>query len=303
MTDPYVFAASPLDRAIHQRREAAWLRERLEDPSSRFLPLWRLNVLVQRGQPKLAWARGEVRESMDAEVGTVLLGVRDGIAHFALDLSPLAEPERKLGVAAVAKFQDVRTIAGQLPPGEGAIVAQARSVIDWHARYRFCPACGGSTRSLDAGYMRVCEDCSAEHFPRTDPVAIMLVHRGDSCLLGRQAVWPPGMYSALAGFVEPGETIEEAVRREVMEETGVAVAAVHYHSSQPWPFPSSLMIGCLAEATTTELRIDKQELEEARWFPRQQVRRALEPAADDPELRVPPAMAIAHHLIRAWAHD
>jgi NAD+ diphosphatase len=230
----------------------------------------------------------------------VLLGLREGIAHFAVDVSPLAEPEQTLGVAGVAKFQEPRAIAALLPVGEGGILAQARSLVDWHVRHRFCSTCGARTKSGEGGYQRACPDCSAQHFPRTDPVVIMLVARGDACLLGRQAAWPPRMFSALAGFVEPGETLEEAVRREVLEEAGIEVAGVRYHSSQPWPFPASLMIGCIAEAASEAIRIDPGELSEARWFSRDEIKQALaQPGTGD--LFVPPPMAIAHHLIRAFA--
>jgi NAD+ diphosphatase len=153
----------------------------------------------------------------------------------------------------------------------------------------------------EAGYLRECDECDAQHFPRTDPVVIMLVHDGERCLLGRQAGFPPKMWSALAGFVEAGETLEDAVRREVMEEAGITVGEVGYHASQPWPFPSSLMIGCMARALDDAITVDRTELEDARWFPRDQVLRALRDPASDVGFFVPPPMAIAHHLIRAWA--
>jgi NAD+ diphosphatase len=297
---PHVFAGSPLDRVSHLRTDADWIRARLEDPNSRFLPLWRLNVLARRGSgPALAWARRELLERMDRDVGAVLLGVRDDVAHFAFDLSAIEHPDRELGLEGAAEFQEARGLAMQLEGGDAAIVAQARSIVDWHARHRFCAACGGATRSEQGGWLRRCPDCAAEHFPRTDPVVIMLVERGDRCLLGRQTRWPERMFSALAGFMEPGESIEEAVRREVCEETGVRVGDVRYHSSQPWPFPSSLMIGCLGRAETVEIRLDPAELEEARWFSRSEVRAALDGASR--EIVVPPPMAIAHHLVRAWA--
>jgi NAD+ diphosphatase len=299
---PITFSGNPLDRASQRRREPAWISARLDDPATRFLPLWKLHALVKRrSTPAIAWARGEVRASMDPDVGPVLLGLREGIAHFAVDVSPLAEPEQALGVSGVAKFEEPRAIAALLPAGEGGILAQARSLVDWHARHRFCSTCGERTHSGDGGYLRACPGCSAQHFPRTDPVVIMLVQRGDACLLGRQAAWPPRMYSALAGFVEPGETLEEAVRREVLEEAGIEVAAVRYHSSQPWPFPASLMIGCLAEAASDAIRIDPGELAEARWFSRGEVQKALAAQTGTSDLLVPPPMAIAHHLIRAFA--
>ena len=284
MSAPHVFAGSPLDRADFRRRDAAWLAARLEDPTSKFLVLWRLRALVRTGaEPTLAWATHEIRASCDDETEPIFLGVTDGAAYFAVDISDLSEPEKELGLEDAAQLAEVRAVAGELPPSEAAILAQGRSLVDWHARHRYCAACGARTR------------------PRTDPVVIMLVVRRERCLLGRQVVWPRPFFSALAGFVEPGETIEEAVRREVMEETGVSVAEVRYHSSQPWPFPSSLMIGCVAEGASEAIQVDSSELEEARWFTRDQVRAALAAATD--ELAVPPPMAIAHQLIHSWAEE
>ncbi len=302
MKEPHLFAGNPLDREGRRRRDAEWIADRLEDPTSRFLVLAQLEVLVTKGdEPRLAWARGDVRESVERDVEPVLLGTRDGVAHFALDLSSLQQPLAALGVEGVAEFSEVRGIASRLPAEETAIVAQARSYVDWHARHRFCAVCGEPTVSTDGGVSRGCRDCRAEHFPRTDPVAIMLVARGDRCLLGRQSTWPPAMFSALAGFIEPGETLEEAVRREVHEEAGIRVGAVRYHSSQPWPFPSSLMIGCVADATTEDVDVDTGELEEARWFAREDVRKAIESPGSTDALFLPPPMAIARHLVKAWA--
>ena len=304
MADPYVFAGSSLDRASRQRGDASWLAERARAPASRFLAFWRLRVIAQRAPGSgLAWAKSEVREFMAAQTGEVFLGLRDGIAHFAVDVSELETPEQALGLAGLASFEDVRGLAARLPADEAAIVAQGRALIDWHATHRHCPACGHETQPLAGGSMRVCGECDAEHFPRTNPVVITLVGNGERCLLGRQPGWPAGMFSALAGFVEPGETIEEAVSREVLEETGVVAAKVRYHSSQPWPFPSSLMIGCLAEGLSDEIHLDGQELDDARWFSRDRVLAALASSGEPGNFFVPPAMAIAHHLIRAWAQQ
>jgi NAD+ diphosphatase len=303
MTQPLVFSGSPLDRAFRQRRDRAWLDEQLESEDSRFLPFWRLNVLVKTSTPRgLGWGRSEMRENKARNSEIVLLGIGDGVAHFALDVSGLEKPESELGLTGLARFEEVRTVAAQLSPEECAIVAHGRALIDWHARHRFCAVCGSKTAATQGGLVRECDDCDAEHFPRTDPVVIMLVSAEDSCLLGRQTGWPEGMYSALAGFIDQGETIEEAVRREVSEESGVRVGPVRYFASQPWPFPSSLMIGCLAEAETREISVDKWELQDARWFTRAEVTKALR----EPEgggLHVPPAMSMAHQLIRAWAEE
>ncbi len=271
-------------------------------PESRYLALWRLQTLLRVGSPAgLAWANCEIRESCDAQTGVVFLGLREEIAHFAVDVSPLEKPERELGLVGAARFSDVRAAAAELPGEDAAIVAHARSLMDWHQNHRFCARCGQPTALAQGGNVRVCDDCDLEHFPRTNPVAIMLVSSGDRCLLGRQRGWPPGMYSALAGFIEPGETIEEAVRREVLEESGIRVGAVRYHASQPWPFPSSLMIGCLADAESEDIVVDAKELEDARWFDRDRIARALSGKGGSEGFFVPPPMAIAHQLIRAWA--
>jgi len=303
MTTPMVFAASPLDRASHLRRDGAWLSAALENESSRFLPFHRLNVLVKSEKPELAWANPSIRSVMDARTGAVFLGLRDGLAHFAVDLTSLHDPVTELGLSGAADFSDVRQIAASLPGGDASIVAQGRQMLDWHARHRYCAVCGHATAVKEAGYLRECDECDAQHFPRTDPVVIMLVHDGARCLLGRQAGWPAAMWSSLAGFVEAGETLEDAVRREVMEEAGITVGEVSYHASQPWPFPSSLMIGCMARARSDAITVDRTELEDARWFSREVVLRALREPGADPTFFVPPAMAIAHHLIKAWAES
>jgi NAD+ diphosphatase len=300
--NPITFAGSGLDRASEERRRRGWIDARLEEEATRYLPLWRLQLLVKEGaQRSLAWARRELLDGIEPRPEPILLGVGDDVAHFAIDVSPLDDPAEELGVAGAARFEELRSIALQLPAAESSIAAQARSLVDWHARHRFCPVCGESTRIALGGAMRICKDCQAEHFPRTDPVAIAVVARGDRCLLGRSRGWPPGMFSALAGFVEQGETIEEAVRREVKEESSIEIGAVRYVRSQPWPFPSSLMIGCIAEAESEAIEIDSVEIEAARWFDRATVESALAGSSD--ELSVPPAMSLAHHLLRAWVAE
>jgi NAD+ diphosphatase len=201
------------------------------------------------------------------------------------------------------KLVDLRSIAagGLVPQDEGAMLAAAKALMNWHIRHRFCSNCGSPTDVAVAGWRRDCPVCKAIHFPRTDPVVIMLAVHGEACLLGRQPRFPKGMYSALAGFVEPGESIEAAVRREVHEEAGVACGAVRYFASQPWPFPASLMIGCFAEAESRVLEVDRVELEDARWFSRDEAIALIEgrhPAG----LLAPAAMAIAHHLLKRWAY-
>jgi NAD+ diphosphatase len=298
------FAGSKLDRASEKRADTDWLQERLSDPGTRVLPLWRLKPLVAAGDPtRVAWQPpAAVREWLAAGAVPVFLGISDDVAYFALDVSPLGDSEANRAFTADSRFEDLRRIAGALPGEDAAILAQAKAVVDWHATHGFCAACGAATEVRDAGYMRRClnESCRAQHFPRTDPVVIMLAYRGDQCLVGRQPHFPEGMYSALAGFIEPGETIEEAVRREVREEAGIEVSRVVYHSTQPWPFPRSLMIGCFAEALTEEITIDGNELADARWVRRDELRRVLGGAGGG-SLKVPPPIAIAHQLMRAWA--
>ncbi|TDJ15117.1 MAG: NAD(+) diphosphatase [Deltaproteobacteria bacterium] len=299
MADGPAFSGSPLDRVSHKRTDPAWLERQLADEKTRFLPVWRLEPMVKLPAAQaLAWAKWVLFEDLDPPPEPVLLGVADGVAHFAVDVSALEKPEVELGVSDVACFAELRAIASSMPPGDAGIAAHARSLVDWQQRNRHCPACGGRTRQVFGGSQRNCIDCSAEHFPRTSPVVISAVVRGDRCLLGRSRGWPARMYSALAGYLEPGETIEEAVRREVVEESGIVVGDVRYLASQPWPFPSSLMIGCIAAAETESVVVDPVELEDARWFDRNVIRAALDGAAG--ELVVPPSFSIAHYLLRSW---
>jgi NAD+ diphosphatase len=219
----------------------------------------------------------------------------DGDAIVAEETKPCELPEGQA-------FIDLRSLAmqGLLARGELAMLAQARSLLSWHASHRFCANCGEPTQMAEHGYRRDCGRCKAQHFPRTDPVAIVAVRRRSLCLLGRGHAFLPGMYSALAGFIEPGESIEEAARRELFEETGVVVGSVRYHSSQPWPFPSSLMIGLLAEGLSDEIRLDASEIADARWFTRAEIELMF--AERHPQgLRLPKPAAIAHSLIREAA--
>ncbi len=301
---PYVFADNQLDRVGNLRRDPGWVADRLQRPESRFLAFWQLKVLVTNSDwPSVAWQSRDLLPHIDQQTGAPLLGLADDVAHFAVDLSPLADPHATLGLAAALEFSDVRAVAPRIPSHEAGILAQGRASIDWHARHRFCPACGAPSESRDSGLMRRCTGCDAEHFPRTDPVVIMLVEHNGRALLGRQKRWPTGMYSCLAGFVDHGETIEAAVRREVAEETGVIAADVRYHASQPWPFPSSLMIGCMATAISDAISIDDHELQDARWFDKDDLSRRLLNQEAYSDFSLPQPLAIAHQLIRAWVLD
>jgi NAD+ diphosphatase len=202
--------------------------------------------------------------------------------------------------AALGEFYEARAAAQMLSVDATAILGQAKALIDWHKRHGFCPNCGTKTLFADGGYRRHCPACGADHFPRTDPVVIMLATHGDVCLVGRSPRFAKGMFSALAGFIEPGETIEEAVAREVFEEAGVRVRNVTYFAAQPWPFPSSLMIGCFAEAETRDIRIDTNELAEAFWLEKSKLQ-ALFSSQPVDGLTIPPPIAIAHHLLKRFA--
>ncbi len=303
LTEPITFTGSPLDRAGNQRRDPAWLAQRRRHPQSRFMPVYKLRALIDLDAgPDIAWLSGDdVRPFLDQGAACLLLGAADGACHFAVDVSA-ADSAKSAPFSDWGKFIDVRSIAGQLPAGHAAILAQARSMIDWHDRHGFCANCGHPTEITEAGYMRSCpiQDCKAQHFPRTDPVVIMLVERGDNCLLGRQPRFPKEVFSALAGFMEPGESIEEAVRREIMEEAGLPVDRVRYIASQHWPFPSSLMIGCIGETEASDITIDTQELEEARWFSRAEIAAMVEAAVTQEGLRMPPPLSLAHQLAERW---
>jgi len=304
MANPNTFAGNPFDRAGNERRDADWLKARLEAPEARFLPLWQLRPLMQLGEPLgIAWRRrDEVAAFIEQGASLVFLGMEDGAGRFAVDVSAAGTKKADAPFKEHGKWIDVRSAAASSPQAVGAVLAQVRSMLDWHARHGFCAVCGHPSSLREAGYSRKCDnpDCGASHFPRTDPVTIMLVLDGDNCLLGRQKIFAPLSYSALAGFMEPGETIEETVRREILEEAGIVVGDVRYISSQPWPFPSSLMIGCFGQAETTEIKIDPAELEEARWFPRAQVAEMVKNWGDQSKLRMPAPLAIAHQLARAW---
>jgi NAD+ diphosphatase len=298
------FSGNRLDRASGQRTDPAWVAAKQAEPSSFIHPMWKLQPFVIGGDDgplEAAFFRPGLCESMAApDAACVFLGLDGERAMFALDISAAPEPEREGPLAGLGRFRDLRSAASLMPANDAAILGQAKALIDWHQRHGFCPRCGSRTALMDAGYRRFCASCTAEHFPRTDPVVIMLAIDGERCLVGRGKQFPPGMFSALAGFMEPGETIEEAVRRELFEEAGIRTGLVTYHATQPWPFPSSLMIGCFAEALGPDIRVDESELAEARWLERADARVLLEGGHVE-GVRIPPPIAIAHHLIKAWA--
>ena len=325
MRTPNYYAHPGFERAGLRRRETEWIRTRVLDRDSLFVPVWRsqnLVVEIEGGEPRAAvlgleaigsllgaLAQAEVEERL-GRGEFVFLGVVDERPHFALDLSGHEEPLEALRSPALAaagiaqagvRFADLRQLAGRLAREEGSLLALARAMVFWHSRHRFCGECGAPTQSEEAGHMRRCTApaCKAMHFPRTDPAVIMLVTDGERALLGRNKNFIPGMYSTLAGFVEPGESLEDAVAREVREETAIEVGAVHYHSSQPWPFPANIMLGFYAEATSRDITVDYAELEDARWFERDWLRSHI----DDESFRLPRRDSIARRLIGDWLAD
>lgn len=279
----FAFAWSPLDRRSGTRA----LAPAGDDPANRFVVMSGDRPWVENG----AVRRVALQDLPETQPERVFLGQESaGAALFAVATAGPA-PE---GLA------DLRSLAveGLLPPDELAILAQARSFLLWHQRHRFCAQCGAATTMADHGCKRACGSCEAEHFPRTDPVVILTVTHGDKLLLGRGLNFPEGLYSALAGFMEPGETIEDAARRELWEETGIAAGQLRYVASQPWPFPSSLMIGLIGTALNTDIQIDPTEIADARWFSKSEAEALL--AGRHPEnLLAPKTYAIAHHLVRA----
>jgi NAD+ diphosphatase len=275
---PNTFSGEALDRAALLRRDDAWLAARLADPTSRVVVASESGVLVDGEQPRLVSPA-----DLPDLVEPVLLGVDgDGRAILAAD-----DADRLAGERA-----GLRDLAPAVSQAQGGLLAHAVALLNWHRRHRFCSNCGAPSEVREAGHLRACPSCGAEHHPRTDPVVIMLVTDGDRALLGRQAYWPAGRYSALAGFVEPGESLEEAVAREVLEESGVRVGDVEYRSSQPWPFPSSLMLGFRATWKDGEPAVGDGELEDVRWFERDEILRGRP--------LLPPPLAIARRLIDEW---
>jgi len=300
------FAGNPLNRASEKRLETNWIESRLHDPSTLIFPMWRLEPFLlgpENSAPpiQLGLLKPGLTDVLAADgAPCIFLGLDGDRAVFALDISAAENPAQKGPLAGLGFFRDARAAGQMVSIKEAAIIAQAKALIDWHQRHGFCPKCGAPTRVMDAGYRRLCDKCNSEHFPRVDPVVIMLAIDGDACLVGRGKLFPQGMFSALAGFIEPGETIEEAVRRELMEEASVKVGEVSYWATQPWPFPSSLMIGCFAKATSREVKVDQSELAEVRWIERKVARELIEGKRVD-GIMVPPPIAIAHHLIKAFA--
>ncbi|WP_050528154.1 NAD(+) diphosphatase [Pseudorhodobacter aquimaris] len=308
--DVLTFAGSGLERCAELRRDSVRVAELLAN-GGQVVPLWRGKPLVHGGD-RLAWVpQGHPVLAHGAEA--VFLGMDDGIARFAQDISDWA-PEA--GAEAVESgffdgstqfhpslsdayaFVELRGVMVQLSARDAELVATAKAVLHWHRSHRFCAVCGAQSKPINAGWQRACPKCAAQHFPRTDPVVIMLIQRGNKLLIGRSHGWPAGMYSCLAGFLEPGEGIEAAVRREVVEETGITVGDVRYVTSQPWAFPASLMMGFIGDATSDQITLDPEELDDAIWMTREEMLEVM--AGTHPTVKPARKGAIAYHLIVGW---
>lgn len=293
------FSAEPLDRASDARADSRWLADRLADPGSLFLPLYRGDPLIRDG--RAVFLASAARAEFPSGAPTVFLGLKGDTAHFAVDFSG-APASGGAPFAEFGAYTPLREAAFALGDASDdlAIVGHARWLLDWHRRHHHCAVCGSKTEVTDGGAKRQCPDCGTEHFPRSDPVAIVLATHDDACLLGRGPHFPPGFLSALAGFVEVCETPEECAVRELREEAGVAISNVRYQFSQPWPFPSSLMMGFFADAKSRDLTLDVKEIVEARWVERREVL-ALLAGEKREDIRLPPRFAIARRLIERWA--
>ncbi|NOR37448.1 MAG: NAD(+) diphosphatase [Woeseiaceae bacterium] len=284
-----VFAGAFVDRSGELRKDADWLADALTSDDSRFVAVWNDKFLVGVETAGVVLLEGRELDHAAAEQELIFLGIFRDSPTFAIEIGGDDAPFQELG-----EFQELRYLGTVLPPDEANLVAHARALVLWHASQVFCGTCGSAARPGAAGNSRICinDSCGREIFPRVDPAIIVLVEHGKRCLLGRQQSWPEGRYSTIAGFVEPGESLEDAVRREVYEETNVRVGKVTYQSSQPWPFPSALMLGFTAEATTTDIELNDGELDDARWFTREDLR------SDFPKL--PFRISIARRLVDGW---
>jgi NAD+ diphosphatase len=296
---PNVYTGSPLDRASRMRDDTAWLDGAEKALDTLFTPVWRSRSLMRRvgdGAPEAVFLAGpEAAAFLDADRPRALLGLKGDTPVFCVDISDVEDPQPLLADPTFS-FTDLRAVAGQLGGEDASVLAHARGLMHWRIRHKFCGVCGSLCAPRSAGNVMHCDSCGAQHFPRTDPAVIMLITDGERALLGHSKRFPNSkMYSTLAGFVEPGESLEEAVRREVFEEAGVRVGKVHYHSSQPWPFPASIMLGFYGEALSEAITIDPDEIADAQWFSRAQMR---DSAAHG--FQLPRGDSIARRLIEDW---
>jgi NAD+ diphosphatase len=296
------FVTHVLDRAAHLRGNDEKLLALESHRDARAYVIYRDSLVAKQepGGPRVLLRIDEALK-FGANPGTIFLGLRDGAPIFGMGIAAVAVEKLLTGQDAVVTELRGMAMQGVVPPEQLSAIAMAKSMVTWHQRHGFCANCGTRTGMKEGGWKRDCPNCKAEHFPRTDPVVIMLVTSGDKCLLGRQKQFLPGMYSCLAGFVEAAETIEDAVRREIFEESGIRCTDVNYYMTQPWPYPSSLMIGCTARATSEDIVVDRTELEDARWFDRDEATLMIKRQHPD-GLAGPHPFAIAHHLLGRWVH-
>ncbi|MFV2053937.1 NAD(+) diphosphatase [Aliiroseovarius sp. YM-037] len=317
IAEQVTFGGAGINRAAELRGDSDEIDAMLGATATRFLPLWRGKPLIGgEDRNRLAFLSGGHDVLGYATEAPIFLGMDDEGAIFALDISAWApedvDPEalgqfldpseqHHAGLVPDERFSELRAVMARLTPRDAEVAATAKAVLGWHQTHGFCAACGQKSEIVMAGWQRQCPDCGAMHFPRTDPVVIMLILNGNDVLIGRSPGWPEGMYSLLAGFVEPGEPIEAAVRREVFEETGVRVGAVSYLASQPWPFPASLMIGCHGVAESRDITIDPAEIEDALWLSREDMMQAI--SGQHPTLLPARKGSIAHFLLSNWLAD
>ncbi len=298
--NPNWFANSPLERINHEEDQTGFIQAAQSDPKSLFIPLWCGDPLLTND--RATFLSSAARDAFPKNAPMVFLGIQNGAAHFGVDLSATSETPEAALFADLGVYTPIRLAAASISRGDLAIIGHARWLFEWHRKHPFCAVCGSATTIKNGGAKRQCDQCEAEHFPRTDPVAIVLAIHGDACLLGRSPQFPPGFLSALAGFIEAAETPEEAAKRELFEEAGVTLTNIRYQFSQPWPFPSSMMMGFLADAEDRELNLDQNEIEEARWVEIDDIK-ALLNGEDRHDIFLPPKFTIARQLIEHWVND
>jgi len=293
------FSSNFLDRVSFKRSDKIWIDAQLKNESTRIIPAWNSKIFCMpaQNQRPIFLTPGDLHDYSNALESSILLGVNNKTTYFTIDIDS-EEYASTLCDQKNGEFLDLRKIAPLLNYQDAALLTLARFMINWSSNNRYCGKCGNPTTSAEAGNVRICENsqCNQSHFPSMDPAIIVLVSSDGYCLLGSQQAWPKGMYSTIAGFVEPGESIEDAVIREVAEETGIKVGEVEYQSSQPWLFPSSLMLGFTAKAKSNEIRIAKNELEDARWFSREEIKDNLNKGL----MRLPSKVSISYNLIKTW---
>lgn len=288
-----IFAGAYVDRSGHLRKNSQWLADAIQDPESTFVPIWRDRCLAKGEAFHVVLLQRDVVKDYLDEKEIIFLGLFRGKPAFAINVGKV-EPAP---FSDAGEFHDLRYLGSVLPADEANLVAHARALVVWHRYQKFCGHCGSETRAESGGNTRVCvaKECGRQLFPRVDPAIIVLVSDRDRCLLGRQSGWPDDRYSTIAGFVEPGESLEDAVKREVTEETNIETRDIHYHSSQPWPFPSALMLGFNATATTFDIQLNDAELEDAQWFTRKQMMSGFP--------KLPYRLSIARRLVDDWLNS